>query len=159
MVWLLSIVPEMKTIPWNNVPWNYHKSWANSREISALSLAPVSFTSNQSLQQIHPTDSHLHSSTSFYCHGHHHNSEQPTSVSFMIAKVHHQFPSNQFHTLQPKYSFIQKKMQLIPAVPLYRVLSWLPILFRKVSELLLRFYKVLMGSTYLSTTSITHVQP
>lgn len=40
---------------------------------SALSLTPVSFTSNQSLQQIHPTDSHLNSSTSFYCHGHHHN--------------------------------------------------------------------------------------
>lgn len=48
-------------------------------------------------------------------------------------------------------------MQLIPAVPLYRVLSWLPILFRKVLKLLFRVYKVLMNWVLL--TSQQHLLP
>lgn len=49
------------------------------------------------------------------------------------------------------------RMQSLPAIPLYKVLLWLPISFRKMSKILLRVHEVLMS--YILLTSQQHLLP
>lgn len=59
--------------------------------------------------------------TSLYLPGHHSDSEQPTSFSFMIAEVQLQSPSNLPHTLQWKHSL--QKCNQSPPFPVSTPLS------------------------------------